>query len=156
VPLQCLSQEPFRTKWRSTVKVKMGTILAVLLFSVTLAHAENYVNPDQFKQWLETSKPFQIVDIQTREEFEKHHFMGSIETNAYPVKSDEEKQRLDQILPVLQASKDNVVVVCPRGGGGAKNTYEHLKSKGIPEDRLFILEKGVDGWPYTEWFVQGK
>lgn len=132
------------------------TSLAVLLFSATVARAQNYVKPDQFKQWLETSKAMQVVDIQTPEEFEKHHFNHSIQTNAYPAKSDEEKQRLDRILPVLQASKEDVVVVCPRGGGGAKNTYEHLKSMGIPEQRLFILEKGIEGWPYKELFVNGK
>jgi rhodanese-related sulfurtransferase len=134
----------------------IATNLAVLLFSVTLACAENYVKPDQFKQWIETSKSVQIVDIQTPDEYEKHHFKSSIQTNAYPVKSDEEKQKLDRILPTLQASKDDVVVVCPRGVGGAKNTYEHLKSKGIPEERLFILGQGVEGWPYKELFVQGK
>lgn len=130
--------------------------LAVLLFSATVVCAENYVKPDQFKQWLEAAKPVQIVDIQPPEEYEKHHFKSSIQTNAYPAKTDEEKQKLDRILPALQASKDDVVVVCPRGGGGAKNTCDHLKSKGIPEERLFILEKGIEGWPYKELFVQGK
>ncbi len=130
--------------------------LAALLIAPSLASAQNTVKPDQFKQWLESSKPMQIVDIQTPEEYEKHHFKGSIQTNAYPAKTDEEKQRLDRVLPALQASKDDVVVVCPRGGGGAKNTYDHLKSKGIPEERLYILEKGVEGWPYKELFVQGK
>lgn len=130
--------------------------LALLLFSAPVVLAENYVTSDQFKQWLEASKPVQIVDIQTPEQFEKHHFKGSIQTNAYPAKADEEKAKLDRILSTLEASKDDVVVVCPRGGGGAKNTYEHLKSRGIPEGRLFILEKGIEGWPYKEWFVQGK
>ena len=130
--------------------------LALLLYSVISASAENYVKPDQFKQWIETSKPVQIVDIQPAEEFEKHHFKNSIQTNAFPAKSDAEKERLDRILPALQASKEDIVIVCPRGGGGAKNTYEHLKAKGIPESRLFILEKGVEGWPYKEMFIQGK
>ena len=130
--------------------------LLVLLYSAANAVAENYVKPDQFKKWIETSKPVQIVDIQVPEGFEKHHFKNSIETNAYPVKSDVEKQRLDRILPTLQASKNDVVIVCPRGGGGAQNTYKHLKDKGIPESRLYILEKGAEGWPYKEMFIQGR
>ena len=130
--------------------------LALLLYSAVPAFAENYVKPDQFKQWIETSKPVRIVDIQPHADFEKHHFKNAIETNAFPAKTDAEKERIDRILPTLQASKDDIVIVCPRGGGGAKNTYEHLKAKGIPETRLFILEKGVDGWPYKEMFIQGK
>ena len=130
--------------------------LAVFLYSIASASAENYVKPDQFKQWIETSKPVQIVDIQPAEAFEKHHFKNTIQTNAFPAKSDAEKERLDRILPTLQSSKDDIVIVCPRGGSGAKNTYEHLKSKGIFESRLFILEKGVEGWPYKEMFIQGK
>ncbi len=110
-----------------------------------------------FKQWIETAKPVQIVDIQLAEEFEKHHFKNSIQTNAYPAKSDAETERLDRILPTLQASNEDIVIVCPRGGGGgAKNTYEHLKAGGIPESRLYILEKGVAGWPYSEMLIQGK
>ncbi len=130
--------------------------LALLLCLAPPVFAENYVKPDVFKQWIETAKPVQIVDIQLAEEFEKHHFKNSLQTNAYPAKSDAEKERLDRILSSLQASNDDIVIVCPRGGGGAKNTYEHLKARGIPESRLYILEKGVVGWPYSEMFIQGK
>lgn len=124
--------------------------LVMLLSSIAPALAENYVTPEQFKQWIETAKPVQIVDIQTAEDFAKHHFKNSLQTNAYPAKSDGDKQRLDLIFPTLQASSDDIAIVCPRGGGGAKNTYEYLKARGIPENRLYILEKGVAGWPYPE------
>jgi len=42
------------------------------------------------------------------------------------------------------------VIVCPAGGGGARNTYDFLKSQGVPESRMRILEKGQKGWPYAE------
>ncbi|HQL00242.1 MAG TPA: rhodanese-like domain-containing protein [Smithellaceae bacterium] len=130
--------------------------IILLVLSAAQALAQNYVKPDQFKQWIETSKPLQIVDIQPAADFAKQHFKNSIQTNAFPAKSAEEKQKIDAVLPGLQSSKDNIVIVCPRGGGGAKNTYEHLKAKGIPESRLFILEKGIQGWPFLEMFVQDK
>jgi len=130
--------------------------IALFVFSAAQALAQNYVKPDQFKQWIETSKPVQIVDIQPAADFAKQHFKNSIQTNAFPAKSAEEKQKLDAVLPGLQSSKDDIVIICPRGGGGAKNTYEHLKAKGIPESRLFILEKGIQGWPFPEMFVQDK
>jgi len=39
------------------------------------------------------------------------------------------------------------VVICPRGGGGAKNACDYLKEKEI-EKRIFILREGMQGWPY--------
>jgi len=38
----------------------------------------------------------------------------------------------------------------PGGGGGAKRTVDCYKSKGVAEDRLLILEKGMDAWPYEK------
>ena len=45
------------------------------------------------------------------------------------------------------------MIVCPRGAGGAKRTYDHLLQQGIAAERLLILEKGQEGWacaPLTE------
>jgi hypothetical protein len=52
------------------------------------------------------------------------------------------------VLPKIESSADDVVIVCPKGGGGAKKTYDFYKSKGVDEKRLLILEKGMGGWPY--------
>jgi rhodanese-related sulfurtransferase len=139
----------------------MNRIVLLMLFIIgcattAIAGGYSYVEQDQFKQWLGNSKDMAIVDIQVPAEFQQHHFKGSLETNAFPVKSPEEKEKLDKIMPRLLASHNDVVIVCPRGGGGAKNTYDYLKEKGISEKRLFILEKGMQGWPYQELTVAGK
>jgi len=135
----------------------MLLVLLLLGCAVTaVAGGYNYVEPDQFKQWLEKGKDMSIVDIQVPAEFQKQHFKGSLETNAYPVKAAEDKQKLDKALPMLLATLNDVVIVCPRGGGGAKNTYDYLKEKGVSEKRLLILEKGMLGWPYKELTVGGK
>ena len=127
---------------------------AVLLAAMpVLAASYNYVKPDLFRQWLESGKAMQIVDIQLPAEFRKNHFKDSIETNAYPVKSADDKLKLDRAMPRLAAGTEDIVVICPRGGGGAKNTYDYLKEKGIPEQRLFILENGMQGWPYQQLTV---
>lgn len=135
-------------------------IIAVLLMLLvaTAAAAANYqyVSAETFKEWQEKGKGTVIVDIQVPAEFAKHHFKGALETNAYPVKSDEDRQRLDATLAQINASTDDVVIVCPRGGGGAKNTYDYLKVKGVEEKRLFILEKGMEGWPHPEMCVTGR
>lgn len=138
-------------------RIAVLTVLLLVAFSAAaFAGGYNYVAPSEFKSWLETGKKVQIVDIQVPAEFQKQHFQGALETNAYPVKSTEEKQRLDKVLPQLAASQDEVVIICPRGGGGAKNTYDYLEDKGIPVARLKILEKGVEGWPYRDMLVSRK
>jgi rhodanese-related sulfurtransferase len=97
-----------------------------------------------------------IVDIQVPGEFQQHHFKDALETNSYPVKSVDDKQKLDKVLPIIATKQNDVVVVCPRGGGGAKNTYDYLKEKGVDEKRIFILKEGMQGWPYKELTVVGK
>ena len=136
-------------------KLVLYAVSFVFLFTAT-AFAANYVKPDEFKKWLETGKKMIIVDIQPAKDFEEHHFKGSIETNAFPAKTDEEKKRLDKVIPQIMSSKDDVVIICPRGKSGASNTYEYLKSKGVPENRLYILEGGIAGWPYKKIFVKGR
>ena len=131
-------------------------LTGLLAGQAVLAGDYRYVSQETFKQWLEGGKAVQIVDIQAKPEFAKHHFKGAIETNAYPVKSEDERQRLAAILGNLETTQTEIVIICPRGGGGAKNTYDYLKFRGIAEKRLLILEKGAEGWPYQELVVSGK
>ena len=110
----------------------------------------NYLEAKDFKQWLEDGKPVIVVDIQVAEEFAAHHFSGSIETNAYPVKSDDDRRKIDQVVTAFEKTGHDVVVICPRGGGGAKRCYSYLKSRGVPEAKLTILKGGVAKWPYKD------
>ncbi len=50
--------------------------------------------------------------------------------------------------PKIKTSTEDVIILCPRGGGGAKNTYDFYKANGIDEKRLLILEKGMEKWPF--------
>lgn len=135
----------------------MATMLILLGCAFTAsAGSYNYVEQAQFKQWLEKGKDMAIVDIQVPAEFQQHHFKAALETGAFPVKSAADKQKLDAVVPKLAAATNDVVVVCPRGGGGAKNTYDYLKEKGIDEKRIFILKEGMQGWPHKELAVSGK
>ena len=144
-------------------KIVALTLAVAVTFAATAAFAGNlfggnyqYVAPGDFKKWLETGKRVQVVDIQVPAEFQQHHFKGAVQTNAFPVKSAEDKQKLDRVLPLLTASREEIVIVCPRGGGGAKNTYDYLKAKGITEARMHILEDGMQGWPYAELVAKGR
>ena len=137
-------------------RIMLLVLVIIGCATTAIASGYRYVEQDQFKQWLGNRKNVAIVDIQVPAEFQQHHFKGSLQTSAFPVKSVEDKKKLDKVLPQLLASQNDVVVVCPRGGGGAKSTYDYLKEKGIGEKRLFILEKGMQGWPYQELTVAGK
>jgi rhodanese-related sulfurtransferase len=130
----------------------------VFLFSAALLYASQYnmIKPEELKNWLTSGKKVILVDIQPHEDFVKGHIKGAIETNAFPASKDEEKKRLDKVLPIIQKSNDPVVILCPRGRTGAKNSYDYLKSKGVPENRLYILEGGMAGWPYPELLEKGK
>lgn len=110
----------------------------------------NFLKAEALKAKLENREPLTLLDIQVAKEFGEHHIPGAVATYAYPVKSAEELGRLDALLPQLQANGDAVVIVCPRGEGGAKRAYEHLLGRGVAAERLYILEKGQDGWPYPE------
>lgn len=113
----------------------------------------NYISAAELEARLTANQPVNIVDIQVEEEFAQHHIKGATPTYAYPVKSDTDRAKLDAAVEQLKGNADPVVVVCPRGAGGAKRTYDYLQQQGIAAERLLILEKGQEGWacaPLTE------
>jgi len=135
---------------------RIALSLAFTLLTAAPALATNYITPANLKKMLDAKQEVIMVDIQPAADFAKQHLPGSIETNAFPGKSDEEKARLDKALPTINTSKAQVIVLCPRGKSGAKNSYDYLQSKGVDEKRLQILEGGIADWPYAEMFVKGR
>lgn len=130
-------------------KIIMLLVLILFVGSVN-AQTYNFLKPEELKKWIEKGKKVHIVDVQKKEDFEKKHIKGSVGTGAYPVKSDQDKAKLDSIVNQVKNDNLDIVIVCPRGGGAAKNAYDYLKSKGIDEKRLYILEGGIQGFPYSE------
>lgn len=135
----------------------MKRLISTLTLSLALlagnALAFNMIDADQVKANLESQASMALVDIQEPEAFDKHHLPGAIATHAYPVKSEQDKAKLDAVLSELTNTEAPVVIICPRGKGGAERSYDYLKASGIAEERLFILEKGQDGWPYAELVI---
>lgn len=127
----------------------------VLLVSASSAVAASYdyISPEALKNALDNGQKMLVVDIQVEDEFNTHHITGSIPTYAYPAKSKSDIAKLDMVIEKQQKTGEDVVIVCPRGAGGAKRSYDYLKERGIAEDKLLILEKGMDGWPYPELTV---
>lgn len=124
------------------------TLILMVLAVPAFAGDFNYVSPEKVKNWIESGTPVTIVDIQVADEFDAHHLPGSVATFAYPVKTDKDRAKLDKAVAQAKTAGTPVVIVCPRGGGGAERCYDYMKDQGIAEARLLILEKGMAGWPY--------
>ena len=131
----------------------LALVVSLLVLATAVAQAEgkfNYIAPADVKAKMAAGAPLHLMDIQVEEEFAAHHLKGAYKTTAYPVKSAEEKAKLDGFVALAKKDAAPVVIICPRGAGGAERAYDYLKAQGIAESRLLILEKGQAGWPYPE------
>ncbi|QJT09706.1 rhodanese-like domain-containing protein [Oceanidesulfovibrio marinus] len=130
-------------------------ILATAIPQAASAGDFKYMTPDQVKEMIDSKTPMHIVDIQVEEEFDDHHLADAMATYSYPVKSQEDTDKIDVIIDELKADTTPVVVVCPRGKGGAERCYNYLAKQGVEEERIFILEGGQGGWPFDD-YVESK
>lgn len=133
------------------MKLKITMILFCLALAVPAFGGKyNYVSPEQVNTWLSDKTPVNIVDIQVAPEFNEHHLPGSLATHAYPVKTEKDRKKLDKAIVVAKGNNYPVIVVCPRGKGGAKRSYDYMKAQNLIHDRLMILEGGIDNWPFEK------
>ncbi len=113
----------------------------------------NYISAAALQERLTAGQPTNLVDIQVEEDFARHHIKGAVPTYAYPVKGEADTAKLKAVIEQIRGNADPVVIICPRGAGGATRTYDYLLAQGVAAERLLILEKGQEGWtcaPLTE------
>ena len=128
------------------------SLLAVLVFvgcggKVDKKSQYNYISADETAKIMrENPDKIVLIDIQETDDFEEEHLKGAIATYAYPVKTEEEKARIAKHVSDIKPDQ-KVVVVCPRGGGGADRAYDFLLQSGIKKENLFTLTDGQYGWP---------
>ncbi|WP_228723320.1 rhodanese-like domain-containing protein [Desulfosediminicola flagellatus] len=125
-------------------------LLVLGIVSSAVAGEYNFISPEDMKQKIDAGSELIIVDIQVEKEYKQHRLPGSIATYAYPVKTEKERAMIDKAVEQFNTTGQDVVVVCPRGKGGAKRCYDYMKSQGVPDEKLTILEKGIAGWPFPE------
>lgn len=113
----------------------------------------NSISAADFKEIMDTHKPVVIADIQKMNDFRKHHFYAAIETNAYPVKTVSDQEKLDKIVEMYKKTGNPIVVVGPRGTSAAKRAGEYLLEQDVPQDKIFLLEGGIREWPYREMLM---
>lgn len=127
-------------------------LLAILVFvgcggKVEKKAQYNYISPEETAKLIrETPQKLVLIDIQEKNDFEEEHLRGAIATYAYPVKTDEERASIAKHVSAITPDQ-KVVVVCPKGGGGAERAYDFLLKEGIKKDNLVILTDGQYGWP---------
>ncbi len=124
-----------------------------LLVAVGIAQASsgvNFIDSDRFMKYLEKKKPVYMVDIQKKNDYLRHHFYGALPTNAYPVRSGQDRDRLKTILAEIRKTRNPIVIIGPRGSHAAKRAYAYLLQQGIAPERLAVLKNGIRGWPAPE------
>jgi len=135
---------------KTMVMLGLATLLLCIAGNAfAMKDSYNYMSPAALQNAINTKADVAIVDIQVADDFKSHHIMGAIETCAYPVKTAADTNKLNTPLSNLKSSTQPVVVICPRGKGGAERTVNYLAKQGIAPYRLFILTNGQDGWPYA-------
>jgi rhodanese-related sulfurtransferase len=99
---------------------------------------------------LDSKKPVSIIDIQVEEEFAAHSIPGAIATYSYPVKSEDDKAKLDAKLRRARGRSARPSSSAP-WRGRCQALLRPSCAKGIAKDRLLILEKGQAEWSYEEY-----
>lgn len=129
----------------------LAAVLFLMIAGIATAGIEyNYIDSDSLMISLQEKKQVHLVDIQKKNDFLQHHFFGSLETAAYPVRSEQDLSRIKEVIHDLQATDKPVVIIGPRGTRAAGRAYEYLLEQGIAAQRLAILKNGVRGWPAPE------
>lgn len=131
------------------MKKIMLLLMGILVISTSaMARDYQYISAAELQKRIEANEQGLLLDIQVEDEFSEHHIENAVATYAYPVKSEQDKQKLQAVVRQAKANQEPVTIICPRGGGGAKRTYDYLKEQGVSESRLLILEGGQADWPY--------
>jgi rhodanese-related sulfurtransferase len=145
-----MQRSPTKSSYLLSTIQALAVALLCGLGQIANAESFNYISAAELKQRLESPDKPLIVDIQPKSAHDAHHLPGAIATDAFPAKSDADRAKLAPAIARILASRDDVVIVCPGGGPPSKNAYTYLKEQGVPGSRMRILEKGQNGWPYSD------
>ena len=107
----------------------------------------------ELKERLESKNPPILLDIQKKNAYKEHHFNGSVRSYAYPAKTDYDLQSTVQGVRVYEKSGSDVVIIGPRGGRASQRTVDFLVTRGVPEEKIFILQGGMREWPYKNLLI---
>lgn len=138
---------------------KRLTPLFLLLFFLGIpgiALAYNMITADELKVMIETEQPVILLDIQKETAYKEHHFYGSVRTYAYPARTDKDLESAIQAVRIYERTGNDIVIIGPRGGRPSQRTVEYLITRGVPEEKIHILEGGLRKWPYKDMLLNIK
>ena len=128
-------------------------LLTVLIFAAsgtvwaTSTEGYKYITAKDLNARLSNGSPMILIDLRKSEQYAKGHIKGSIETDAVPVETEEQKARLIKLLPMVKASTEDIILICPKGDKNAKKAYGVYKANGVDINRMLIVENGMNKWP---------
>ena len=134
---------------------KVFTLLFVLIVAAsgtvwaTFIEGYKYITAKDLNDRLSNGSPMILIDLRKAEQYAKGHIKGSIETDAVPVETEEQKARLIKLLPMIKASTEDIILICPKGDKNAKKAYGIYKANGVDINRMLIVENGMNKWPYA-------
>ena len=138
-------------------KIILATIVMLVMMSIPgFALAFNMMTADELKVRLDTKVPTILLDIQKKNAYKEHHFYGSIRTYAYPAKNDSDLQSAVQGVRMHEQTGNDIIIVGPRGGRASQRTTDFLITRGVPEEKIFILKGGLKKWPYKKMLLNIK
>ncbi len=125
-------------------------VLSITLASVSIAKNYNQISPQELKTRIDAGDiangKLMIFSSQNPKEFATGYLPIAIQTFARPLEKEEDYRKLDIVLARAKQTKEDIVVICPRGGSGATRPYDYLVENGIDNKRLFVLTKGQEAY----------
>ncbi len=110
----------------------------------------NYISITEFKARMDAgdheSGAMDIVTTQTEAEYATGHLKAAYPTYARPLRSQSDFEKLHPFMDKVKDSDSDIVIICPRGRGGAEIPYRYFMEHGIAEDRLLILKDGQEAF----------
>lgn len=133
-------------------RFRLLSIISLLLLSCwatsAMAQEYTYISPQELKVRLDRGDIEQghliLFSTQTAKEYATGFLPTAIPTFARPLESETDYRKLDPVLAHAKGTKQDIVIICPRGGSGAKRSFDYFKEKGIDPSRLLLLEGGQE------------
>lgn len=133
-------------------------LLFIMLFLVTIGCSKNnddtkeynYISPAELKSRLDageiTAGTLIMVSSQTEEEWASGYLPDAYPTYSRPLTEDAHFAKLDPFLNIAKDTDADIIIICPRGGSGARRPFDYFAENGISKDRLLLLEGGQEAY----------
>lgn len=115
-----------------------------------------YITAEELKTKITGSEPLLLIDVRSQEDYDLKHMKESVATGAYPIDTDEKKEKVMAVMDQFKGNTDPIIFLCYKGKTSAENGFKLLKEKGYDAERLFILEGGMNAWPYDDFLETSK